>query len=301
MAPRIPLIFGTMTIGNEGVPGVRTGSPTEAQNVIDTFANYGKELDTARVYGGGSTEQVLSQLDLHDCVLDSKAHPYEAGAHNSEKLRASVETSLATLKNKKIRTLYLHWPDRATPFAETMETLNQLHKEGKFEYVGLSNFASWEVAECVTLCRANGWVAPSVYQGMYNGITRALEEELVPCLRKYNMRLVVYNPLAGGLLTGKYSRDDASTIEKGGRFDDTIRVGKMYQERYFRDAYWDGIEAIKTAADKHKLTMPEVALRWCQHHSILTPHDGIILGASSSSQVRWKIGQFTPRLTCTHC
>lgn len=277
-----------MTIGEKGRRGVRTPAKADAQAILDAFYAFGgRELDTARVYAEGTTEAHLASMELHGCAIDSKAHPYEAGAHGAQKLRQSVETTLAMLHVPRVRTLYLHWPDRATPFIETLQALDTLHREGKFERLGLSNFAAWEVAECVVTARDNGWVVPSVYQAMYNGITRAIEEELVPCLRKYGMRIVVYNPLAGGLLTGKLTRESAdSTIEHGSRFDKSTRVGQMYQQRYFRDAYFDAIDASKKAADKHGLTLAEVALRWVQHHSALSETDGVIIGASSLAHVR---------------
>lgn len=297
MAPRVPLIYGTMTIGQQGKSGVRTWDKADAQEILDVFAKHGgSELDTARVYAEGTTEAYLSDLNLHGAAVDTKAHPYEAGAHSAAKLRHSVETSLATLKMAKVRTLYLHWPDRATPFDETLKALDELYKEGKFEQLGLSNFAAWEVAEIAATAKALNLVRPSVYQAMYNGLTRAIEEELVPCLRRWNVRLVVYNPLAGGLLTGKIRREGRANggLEAGSRFDASSgsKIGQMYQERYFRDAYFDGIEALERASKKHNLSLVEVALRWMQHHSVLNETDGVIIGASSAAQLD---------VNCTEC
>lgn len=124
---------------------------------------------------------------------------------------------------------------------------------------------------------------------MYNGITRAIETELVPCLRKYNIRLVCYNPLAGGLLTGKITSSD-QTLEKGSRFDSnnesSSAMATMYRKRYLQDDYFEAIKALKPLIEeKHGLRMTEVALRWIQHHSCLKEKDGVILGASSAEQV----------------
>lgn len=290
MAPHAPLIFGTMTFGEQGKNGVRTNALDHCQEILDVYNKHGgNELDTARVYAEGTTEEYLAKLNIHRSHVDTKAHPYEPGAHSTLNLRKSVEDSIQALgKGIQIRTLYLHWPDRSTPFEETLRAADTLFREGKFEQLGLSNFAAWEVAEIATLAKVHNLIRPSVYQAMYNGLTRAIEEELVPCLRYWDIRLVVYNPLAGGLLTGKIQRDNQDTIVSGSRFDTSSTSSKMasvYQERYFREKYFDAIDLIKKVVDRQKITLVEAALRWLQHHSILTENDGVIIGASSSSQL----------------
>jgi len=172
------------------------------------------------------------------------------------------------------------------PFEKTLEACNDLFKEGKFVQLGLSNFAAWEVAEVWNIANERGWVKPTVYQAMYNAITRAIEPELVPCCRKYGLDLVVYNPIAGGLFSGKYKSKD---VPSAGRFADVnARAGKMYRERYFKDATFDALKLIEPVAAKHDLTLLETALRWCVHHSdlkIKDGNDGVIIGVSSLSQL----------------
>jgi len=164
-----------------------------------------------------------------------------------------------------------------------VEEVNKLYQEGLFEIFGLSNFAAWEVAEVVNICRERGWVQPKIYQGIYNALARGLEPELVPCLQKYGIRLVIYNPLAGGLLAGKItSLDDEIPV---GRFKGESDTAVNYRKRYLKQAYMDAVRNIKAVADKHKLTVAEIALRWCQHHSALTPADGVIFGGTSVAQV----------------
>lgn len=282
MATRVPLIFGTMTFGHPGKNGVRTDTLQECQEILDVFHKHGgKEVDTARMYAEGTTEEVLSQLNLHGATVDTKVYPVEAGDHHPDKLKATFEVSLQKLGKIKPRVLYLHAPDRSVPFEDTVAAIDELYKQGKFEIFGLSNYAAWEVAEIVGICKVKGYVQPKIYQAMYNAVTRAIEEELVPCLRKYNIRLVVYNPLAGGYLAGKIS---TSNIPEG-RFGGESAMAKMYRARYIHQGYADALEAIREAADKHQLRLTEVALRWVQHHSVLTPADGVILGASSAQQL----------------
>ncbi|KAI4519676.1 Aldo/keto reductase [Schizophyllum commune Loenen D] len=293
MAPtRIPLIFGTMTMGT--TPGARNkdpksrkthSDPQECQTILDVFFDLGhRELDTARVYCGGTTEELLGTLDLRDATLDTKVHPICPGGHEPKALRASFQQCLKALKRDKVRVLYLHAPDRKVPFEETCAEMNKLYQEGLFETFGLSNFAAWEVAEVVGICKANGWVQPKIYQVMYNAITRAMEPELLPCCRKFGLRLVCYNPLAGGFFAGKIT-STTETGAAGGRFDPNSPSGKMYRERYVNEGYVNALAFLKGVAAKNDLSLIEIALRWMQHHSKLTPEDGVILGASSAAQL----------------
>ncbi|KAL7283337.1 hypothetical protein ACG7TL_002766 [Trametes sanguinea] len=282
---RIPLLFGTMTMGEAGKNGVRTSDPKECQEILDTFFKHGHtELDTARVYAEGTTEPLLAKLDLKGATIDTKVYPNSPGDHAPAKLRATFQTSLKMLAPYKVRVFYLHAPDRSVPFEDTVREVNQMYKEGLFEIFGLSNYAAWEVAEIVGICKANGWVQPKIYQAMYNAVTREIESELVPCCRKFGIRLVIYNPLAGGFFAGKVAAPDAQA-PAGGRFDPNSKMGQMYRARYFKRGFFDALNYLKPVAEKHQLRLTEIALRWCQHHSVLTPEDGIILGASSAAQL----------------
>lgn len=258
------------------------------QQVIDAFKSHGHtELDTARMYGEGTTEQLLSGLDLSSLQVDSKCYPVDPGDHSPENLRKSLETSLAALKVPKLRIFYLHAPDRATPFADTLRECDKLYKEGKFEILGLSNFAAWEVAELCGIADKEGLVRPKVYQGMYNAITRSAETELIPCCRKLGLRLVVYNPIAGGFFAGKVP-DPSAAVEKGSRFDPDSRMGKMYRARYFKNSYFSALQTLKeriaALPSSPQPSLTAIALRWVQHHSLLNESDGVIIGASSLDQ-----------------
>lgn len=175
-------------------------------------------------------------------------------------------------------------------FAETLEVCDEMYREGKFGRLGLSNYAAWEVAEIWNICELKGWVRPSVYQAMYNAITRAIEEELVPCCRKYGIEIVVYNPLAGGVLSGRYTAKDREVVPVDGRFGAMDeRIGKMYRERYFRDGTFEALGMIEPVVERHGLTLVEVALRWCVWHSKLDVmgdgNDGLVIGVSSLKQL----------------
>jgi aflatoxin B1 aldehyde reductase len=140
MPSRVPLSIGTMCFG----PNERITDLNDVQKCLDVFKSFGQnQLDTARMYGTGHTEEYLGQLDLSGLIIDTKVYPASPGDHAPEKLRQTFKTSLEKLKVKKVRILYLHAPDRATPFEDTIREMDALHKEGLFEEFGLSNYASW--------------------------------------------------------------------------------------------------------------------------------------------------------------
>ena len=176
--------------------------------------------------------------------------------------------------------------DRDTPFTETLEAIDKLHKAGKFVTFAISNFTAFEVAEIVLTCRQNGWVRPTLYQGMYNCITRGIEPELIPACRRYGLDVVVYNPIAGGLLSGKIKSVDQ--VPDDGRFSDRSTSGKQYRNRYYRESTFRAVQTIEKAATAAGLSMVETALRWVVHHSALNVkggNDGILIGASSLGQL----------------
>ena len=133
--------------------------------------------------------------------------------------------------------------DRGTPFVETLRAISELHKAGKFVRFGISNFTAYEVAEIVLTCRQHGWVRPTVFQAMYNAITRSIEAELIPACRRYGLDIVVYNPLAGGLFSGKIKTKDMVPAE--GRFSDEAHMGKMYRNRYFKDTTFKALQIVE--------------------------------------------------------
>ena len=138
------------------------------------------------------------------------------------------------------------------------------------------------VADVWHICDRHGWVKPTVYEGMYNPLTRLAEKELNACLDHFGMRYYAYNPLCGGLLTGRYGKfEDAPT---DGRF--THRPG--YQNRYWKKSYFEAVDLLKTVCERHGMTLVEAAYRWLSHHSMLNEKrgDGIIIGASKLDHLK---------------
>lgn len=141
------------------------------------------------------------------------------------------------------------------------------------------------------LCKKNGWIQPTVYQGMYSALTRTVEDELFPCLRYYGISFYAYSPLAGGLLTGKHKFEQAKdqTIATG-RFNG-VGWAKVYKDRYWKKEHFDQIEALKLLLEEvypgEQVTVPEAAFRWIYNHSKLSAEHGdcVILGASRQEQL----------------
>lgn len=289
----LKIVFGAMTFGKPNTLGARVHEKEDAAVILDTFQKHGyNEIDTARIYGNGSSEEILASLSWQGrgLIMDTKLYPSAGGVlttndtytHKPEDIRRGLKNSLKALKTSKIDLFYLHGPDRKTPFEETLREVHNLYKEGHFQRLGLSNYMSWEVAQICEICKSNGWIMPSVYQGVYHVLQRSIESELFPCLRKYNMSLYAFQPLAGGFLTGRYKREQTE-FEEGSRFDPKIIQGSIHRNRYWNDAYFDALELIHGVAVEHGFTDGEVALRWLKYHSELSEDlkDAIIVGASS--------------------
>jgi aflatoxin B1 aldehyde reductase len=208
-------------------------------------------------------------------------------------LKRVFKESLARLKTGKVKILYLVTRDSATPIESTLSAVQELHDEGLFEEFGVSNFSAWQVAEASEIAARHGWIRPSVYQGMYNAITRAVEPELFKCLGNYGIRFHAYNPLAGGAFSKSFGSSGA--VAAGSRFDSSHGQGKLYRDRYLNDAYLDALAEIHRSCEGHGLDAVSVALRWLIHHSQLNAerNDGVIIGASSLEQLRHNLTAVT--------
>merc|ERR1712093_728272 len=257
--PKPRIILGTMTFGPDTSTGARITSLDEYNTFLDHFqaAGYG-EIDTARSYVGGKQEAFTREARWKErgLTLATMVYPDKPGKHAPAVLAEHFNTSLKELGADCVDIFYLHAADRSIPFAETLEAVNKLHKEGKFVQLGLSNFTAFEVAE------------------------------LIPACKKYGLDVVVYNPIAGGLFSGKYKSKDIPS--EGGYSDAVGRMGEMYRKRYFKDSTFDALKIIEPVAEKHGLTMVETALRWVVNHSALNVkdgNDGVIIGVSSLAQL----------------
>lgn len=285
-AKRPVSLLGTMAFGGRA-------DAEQSLQMVKAFLGRGHNLlDTAFMYTDGKAETIMGGMKLAKTVsIATKANPWDGKTLKPESVRSQLETSLQRLQTDSVDLFYLHAPDHENPIQDTLRTCNELHKEGKFKEFGLSNYASWEVAEIVSICRHNNWIVPTVYQGMYNATTRQVEKELLPCLRYFGMRFYAYNPLAGGLLTGKYHYADKEGSQPAGRFFGNSWAA-AYRDRYWKQSHFDAIEvvlkALETAYGSEKPSLTSAAMRWMYHHSQLKGDlgDGVIIGMSSMEQLQ---------------
>ncbi|CAG07046.1 unnamed protein product [Tetraodon nigroviridis] len=279
-------LLGTMAFGGRV-------DAEQSRDLVQAFLARGhSQVDTAHMYTDGKSETIIGGMRLPKTVsVATKANPWDGKTLKPESVRAQLETSLQRLQTECVDLFYLHAPDHQNPIQDTLRACNQLHKEGKFKELGLSNYASWEVAEIVCISRHNSWIVPTVYQGMYNATTRQVETELFPCLRSYGIKFYAYNPLAGGLLTGKYHYEDKDSSQPAGRFFGNSWA-KAYQDRYWKKSHFQAVDVVLKALDtvygSGKPTLTSAAMRWMYHHSKLKSEhgDGVIIGMSSMEQLQ---------------
>lgn len=272
------LILGTMNFG----PQVDAAGSLEMARAL-LNAGY-RELDTAYVYNEGKTEQILGEIlqefDKGSFSLATKVHPRITGKLDGEAVKMQFEESLKRLNRDSVDILYFHFPDRVTPVEDALEVCSRLYEQGKFKELGLSNFPAWMVIDIWHLCKERGWPQPTVYQGLYNGLSRNVERELFGALRKTGMRFYAFNPLAGGMLTGKHMK--FKEAPSPGRF---ARL-ESYRNRYWKESFFEAVEHLTESCREADIRPVEAAFRWLVHHSFLdsSKGDGIIIGASSMTQ-----------------
>ncbi len=286
--PRI--ILGTMNFGEQV-------DQIAADRMLAMFLDRGyREMDTAYKYVDGASEEMVGRLLTPErrgkVYLATKANPLSGGGLAPENITRQVDTSLRRLKTDCVDLLYLHMPDPKTRIEATLEACEKLFKEGKFRELGLSNYASWQVADIWHLCKRNGWTTPSVYQGRYNAVARDVESELFPAVRNFGIRFYAYNPLAGGLLTGKHSQ--VGNVPREGRFV----LKSAYMDRFWKKSYFDAIGIIQGASAQAGLSMVQIALRWLLQHSFLKgpSGDGVIIAASNLKQWEYNLNSLNGEL-----
>lgn len=272
------LVLGTMTFGGQA-------DPDASRAMVDMAAEAGvTHLDTAITYEEGRSEEILGDLlagRRDEFVLASKvfgAHgpgPEDRGLSRAAIVRA-VETSLRRLRTDHLDLYYLHAPDWTVPLEESLAAMHDLVEAGKVTAVGMSNHAAWQLVEAERLAGVNGWAPVTVSQVMLNPIARALEEEYTAAAAQKGWFNVVYNPLAGGLLTGKHRRDAEPAA--GTRFS-----GAAYRDRYWNEQQFSAVEALARIADGAGITLLELSMRWSVHHPAV---GAVLLGASSPEQLR---------------
>ena len=273
------LVLGTMTFGES------VFSP-DVSKFIDAFLDAGyDELDTAYVYNEGNCEKLIGEAIptlKRPYKIATKVNPRISGKLDGEAAYKQVNESLERLGLATVDTIYLHFPDPKTPVESVLEAMANLHSQGKFKELGLSNFPAWMVSDVWHICDKRGWVKPTIFEGIYNPLTRKAEIELNACLNYFGLRFYAYNPMAGGLLTGRYEKFEEAPTD--GRF--THRPN--YQNRYWKKNFFDAVDLLKAVCEKNGITTIEATYRWLAYHSMLNAKrgDAIIIGASKLNHLQ---------------
>ncbi|HEY8708322.1 MAG TPA: aldo/keto reductase [Burkholderiaceae bacterium] len=282
------LCLGTMTFGGGAGIWSQIGALQQADaerligQAIDAGINF---IDTADVYSGGLSEQITGQalknlkVPRENVVVATKvfgetgAGPNARGASRSHILDG-VEASLRRLQLDHIDLYQIHGFDPATPIEETVRALDQLVRHGHVRYVGVSNWAAWQIAKALGISERLGLARFESLQAYYTVAGRDLERELIPMLHSEGVGLMVWSPLAGGLLSGKYGRGQAG--EAGSR-----RTNFDFPP-VDRDRAYDCIDAMRPIAQAHGVSVAQIALAWLLHQPQVT---SVIVGAKRPDQL----------------
>ena len=282
------LCLGTMTFGGTGEVWSKIGAlqQREAETLVKTSVDQGINfIDTADVYSEGLSEEITGQalhglgIARHDVVLATKVFGETAKGPNGRgssrtHIIDGVKASLKRLKTDYIDLYQLHGFDPATPMEETLRALDILVQHGHVRYIGVSNWAAWQIAKALGMSERLGLARFESLQAYYTVAGRDLERELVPMMRSEAVGLMVWSPLAGGLLSGKYTRDRQG--EQGSR-----RVSFDFPPVQ-KDRAYDCIEAMRPMAESRGVSVAQIALAWLLHQPHVT---SVIVGAKRVDQL----------------
>src|SRR5690242_10982004 len=279
------LAFGAMTFGTGKGPfaAVSKVGPELADQIIGKTLDSGINFfNTADGYTGGQSEEMLGKaLGTHrkDVVVSTKCgfrsgEPLLHQGLSRQHIMASAEGSLRRLGTDYIDVYLVHRIDPLTPVEETLDALNDLVRQGKVRYVGFSNWPAWRAAEAVGLQRQNGWARFRAAELYYSLVGRDVEHELAPFTQSAGIGIMVWSPLAGGFLTGKYTRDNPQG--DGGRL-----TGFDFLP-YDREHGHKVVDQLRVIANAHQASPAQVALAWL----LAKPHVAtLLIGANKMAQL----------------
>lgn len=262
-------IFGTQVGEQESIRMIHSA--------LDAGINF---VDTADIYGAGASDVIVGkaiQGRRDGLVLAGKVR-WRVGQDRFKDAGLSrwhivhgVEASLRRLGTDCLDLLFFHSPDYSTPLEESLAAADMLVRQGKVMQVGMSNYAAWQVCHAKWICDKRNFASPVVTQVVYNMLTRGIEQEFVPFCREMEVGITVYNPLAGGLLTGKHDPSQGPTA--GTRFD----LRKDYYSRYWTDANFTALAELAEIAQASGRGLLDLALQWLLAQQAI---DAVILGVS---------------------
>ena len=290
--------LGTMTFGAEA------DEPTSYRILDDYVAAGGTFVDTADVYAGGVSEEIIGRWiaqrpdEAGRIVLTTKGRFSRTGTLNEigtsrYHLRRALDASLKRLGVEHIDLYQLHAWDAVTPIEETLRFLDDSVSSGKIGYYGFSNFLGWQVTKAVHVARAHGYAPPVTLQPQYSLLVREIESEIVPACLDAGVGLLPWSPLSGGWLTGKYQRD--TPPEGASRLgEDPARGMEAWEPRNREERTWRILDAVKGIAAAHGSNPARVSLAWLEGRPAVT---SVILGARTTEQLADNLGAVSLELT----
>ncbi len=287
------LCLGTMTFGG-------TCDEAQARAILDKATEGGISfLDTASSYpmgsegsGTGRTEEILGRWlkgRRHDVIVASKGgsrvgpHAWDAGSSRKHLLDA-IDASLRRLGTDYVDLYQVHHDDPSTPLEETLEALDTIVRSGRARYVGVSNFLAYRLALALGRAEARRLVKVVSVQSRYNLLFRQIERELLPLASEEKVAVTVYNPLAGGMLTGKY-QSMAQPLPEDSRFNPAATgagAKANYRDRYWHEREFTTLHALRAEADKIGQSVTTLAVAWVLANPVIT---SAIIGASRAEQL----------------
>jgi aryl-alcohol dehydrogenase-like predicted oxidoreductase len=294
------ICLGTMTFGGEGIfRDVGTLGQPEADALVKQAVEAGVNcIDTANMYSAGRSEEILGQairnlgLARDSLVLATKVRtavgtgPNDVGLSRKHILQ-EVEASLDRLQTDYIDLYLIHASDPLTPIEETLRVLDDLVRSGKVRYVGASNVSAWALMKALDVAYYNRWERYASLQAYYSLASRELEREIVPLLLDQKVGLMVWSPLAAGLLSGKYTREN--TGQAGGRRD-KVPFPLVDTNKAFAI-----LDVLRPMAAAKGATVAQLSLAWLLHQAVVST---VIVGANNAGQLADNLGAtgiaFTP-------
>ncbi|WP_079912401.1 aldo/keto reductase [Paenibacillus sp. 32352] len=294
------LALGTMTFGTDWGWGA---DKDEARNMLDIYLDRGGNfVDTASGYTNGSSEKMLGDIlgeRRERIVLATKytmnthqGDPNAGGNHRKNMIR-SVEKSLSRMKTDYIDLLYLHSWDNTTPVEEVLRAMDDLVRAGKVLYAGISDTPAWQISRMQTIADLRGWSPLIALQNEHSLIERTSERELTPMAQEMGLGIIVWSPLANGLLTGKYSREDLQqrNMESEGW---SSRITMMASHGMLNERVFNIVDEVKKVADEVNAPAAHVALAWLRAQPSVT---SILLGASKAGQLESNLNMLDLKLS----
>lgn len=291
--------FGAMTFGGEGFwKAIGATGQQEADELVAACLDAGINFfDTADVYSEGKSEQILGQafknlkIARKDVVIATKVYGRvgpgrnDVGASRGH-IMDGVEASLRRLQTDHIDLYQIHGNDAITPIEETLRALDALVSQGKVRYVGCSNWQAWKIAKALAISEFKGLARLDTLQAYYSIAGRDLERDIVPLLEAEKTGLLVWSPLAGGLLSGKYSRQN--------RKPENSRRSQFDFPVVDKERAWKILDAMAPIAAAHSCSPARISLAWLLAKPFVT---SIILGAKGLDQLRDNLAAATLKLS----